>query len=93
MLIQKGAKPVFSAQDIIGSYYQNLELDLGPRKNISTKNPVEQKILDILDDNGELSADEIINNSGLEVSQAITAISILEIKGKIKKKKEKYSCN
>lgn len=91
MLIQKGAKPVFSAQDIIGSYYQNLELNLEPKKDISTKNPVEQKILDILDDNDGLSADEIIKNSGLETSVAIATISMLEIKGKIKKKNEKYS--
>ncbi|MDO8496479.1 MAG: DNA-processing protein DprA [bacterium] len=92
-LIKNGAKPVTSAEDILEEYSKNLQLKLDAKKNISTKNPVEQKILDILDDNGELSADEIINNSGMEASQAITAISMLEIKGKIKKKKEKYSCN
>ena len=91
MLIQKGAKPVFSAQDILGSYYQNLELDLGPGKNISTKNPVEQKILDILDGSGGLTADEIISFSKSEVSQVIASLSILELKNKIKLKANKYS--
>ena len=93
MLIQKGAKPVFSAQDILGSYYQNLELDLGPGKNISTKNPVEQKILDILDGSGGLTADEIISFSKSEVSQVIASLSILELKNKIKLKANKYSIN
>jgi len=91
MLIQKGAKPVFSAQDILGSYYQNLELDLGPGKNISTKNPVEQKILDILDGGGGLTADEIISFSKSEVSQVIAALSMLELKNKIQQKNGKYN--
>ncbi len=93
MLIQKGAKPVFSAQDILGAYYQNLELNLEPRSNISTKNPVEQKILDILDGSGGLTADEIISFSKSEVSQVIASLSILELKNKIKLKANKYSIN
>src|SRR3989344_4575302 len=36
MLIKGGAKPVFSADDILGSYYQNLEFKLESKKNIST---------------------------------------------------------
>ncbi len=92
-LIKNGAKPVTSAEDILEEYSKNPKLNLESKSNISTKNPVEQKILDILDGSGGLSIDEIIKNSGLEASPAITAISMLEIKGKIKKKNEKYSCN
>lgn len=90
MLIQKGAKPVFSAEDILGAYYQNLELNLEPKNDISTKNPVHKKILDILDEKGELTADEIISLTELEVSQVIAALSMLEIRNKIKQKKGKY---
>lgn len=90
MLIQRGAKPVFSAQDILGSYYQNLELDLGLTKNISTKNPIEQKILDILDEKGELTADQIISSMQSEVSQVIASLSTLELKNKVKLRANKY---
>ena len=90
MLIQRGAKPVFSAQDILGSYYENLELDLAPKKNISTKDPIQQKILDILDDKGELTTDEVIRSSELETSSVISALSILDIKGLIKLRNNKY---
>ena len=91
MLIQKGAKPVFSAQDILGSYYQNLELKLDKKNDISTRNPVEQKILAILDEKGELSADAIIRESDIETPRAITALSMLEIKNKIKNRNGKFS--
>lgn len=93
MLIQKGAKPVFSAEDILGAYYQNLELNLEPKRNISTKNPVEQKIIDILVEKGEISVDEIIRASNLESSQIIASLSMLELKNKIKLKANKYSLN
>lgn len=92
MLIQKGAKPVFSAEDILGNYYQNLELNLGPRNNISTNDPVQKKILDILDEKGGMTIDEIIR-TGLEASQAIATLSTLEIKGKVKQKAGKYICS
>lgn len=91
MLIQKGAKPVFSAEDILGSYYQNLELNLESKKDISTKNPIEKKILDILDNEEELTVDEIIRAVGLEASQVIAALSILELKNKVRQKNGKYS--
>ena len=98
MLIQKGAKPVFSAEDILGSYYQNLELNLSARggsafggeNNISTKNPIEKKILDILNEKDELSADEIISLAELDVSQVIVALSMLEMKNKVRVRNGKY---
>ena len=84
MLIQRGAKPVFSAQDILGAYYQNLEFNLEPKNNISTKDPIQKKILDILDEKGKLTTDEIIRESQLETPQILGALSMLEIKGSIK---------
>ena len=93
MLIRKGAKPVFSAEDILGAYYQNLELNLEQSNTISTKNPTEKKIIDILNDKGELSADKIIAESGLEVSQVIAALSMLEMRNKIKQKNGRYIIN
>jgi len=60
-----------------------LELNLEPRSNISTKDPVEKKILDILVEKGEISVDEIIKESELEPSQVIATVSMLELRNKI----------
>ena len=90
MLIQRGAKPVFSAQDILGTYYQNLELNLQPKSHISTKDPAERTILAILDEKGEQTMDEIIRGSGIEAPQILAAISMLEIRGRIKQRSGKY---
>lgn len=92
-LIQKGAKLVTLAQDIIEEYSQNLELPLNSRGHISTKDPIEKKILAILDERGELTADEIISHTNLETSQIIAALSIMELNGKIKNKANRYERN
>ena len=89
-LIQNGAKPVFTAEDILAGYNMNLELPLKPKINISTKDPSEKMILDILDKNGEMIGDEIIRTSGLEVLTAMAALSMLEINGRIKQRNDKY---
>lgn len=89
-LIKKGARVVTSAKDILEEYGQNLQLELSKKDNISTKDPVQKKILDILDEQGDLTTDSIIKESSLEVSQILSAISILEIKGKIKQRSGKY---
>ena len=79
---------VTSANDILEEYNQKLKLNF--KTNISTKNPIEKEILDILDEKGELTADEIIRETGLELSQTLAVISMLEIKGRIKKGGGKY---
>ncbi|OGN09795.1 MAG: DNA protecting protein DprA [Candidatus Yanofskybacteria bacterium RIFCSPHIGHO2_02_FULL_39_10] len=97
-LIKKGARVVTSANDILEEYSQNLELELsakggpasGGKDNISTKDPVQKKILAILDDKGELTIDELIRESDIEASQILSAISMLEIKGRIKQRSGKY---
>ena len=55
------------------------------------KNPIEKMILDILDEKTELTIDEIIRIAGLETSQVLATISMLEIRGRIKKRSGKYS--
>src|SRR3989344_2472767 len=90
-LIKNGAKMVTSADDILEEYGKNPELSLSAKSNISTKDPIQQKILDILDEKGELSADEIIRESKEEASKIIGSISMLEIRGTIKKRNGKYS--
>src|SRR3989344_1808241 len=93
-LIQNGAKPVTSAQDIIEEYGKNMRMDLPVKKEISTKDPIQQKILAILDEQGESTPDEIIRKSGLAAPQVMAAISMLEIKNKIKQRSGKYNlCN
>lgn len=89
-LIKNGVKMVTSATDILEEYDKNPELNIRIKKNISTENPIQIKILDILDDNGELSTDEIIRSSRLEASQILAAISMLELSGAIKQRGGKY---
>jgi len=90
-LIKKGAKLVTSAQDILEEYGQNLEFNFDSENNISTKNPTEKKILDILNEKEGLSADDIIKELELEISETLSALSTLEIKNKIKQKNGKYT--
>lgn len=83
-LIRTGAKLVTSAKDILEEYDRNPQLIFKSNSNISTKDPVEIEILDILDKMGELSTDEIIRAAKLDASPILSAISMLEIKNKIK---------
>ena len=89
-LIKNGAKVVTSANDILEEYDQNLQLAINSEINISTKNPTEKKIIDILNEKGELTADEIIRESKIETSEIIASLSMLEMRGKIKLKNNKY---
>lgn len=90
-LLKNGAKPVFSAEDILDDYSENLKLNLTAKSNISTQNPIEKKILDILDKSGGRTADELIKESEADVPQLMTALSMLEISNKIKNKNGRYS--
>jgi DNA processing protein len=79
-LLSTGAKPVTSGGDILEDY----EEIFSGKKNISTKDPVENKIIAILDERGISFIDDIIRNSNEEPSKIIAAISMLELKGYIK---------
>lgn len=89
-LIKNGAKLVTSAEDILEEYAKNPKFKFDLQTNISTKNPIQKKILDILDEKGELSGDEIIRELGIEASQAIAELSTLEMKNRVKEKNGRY---
>ena len=80
MLIQHGAKLVASAEDILEEYDQ---LALPKKARLSTANPTEAHILDILTNNGPLSTDAIIEQTGKEVSEILAALSMMELAGLI----------
>lgn len=82
-LIQGGAKLIMSAGDILEEYNKNPELFDKQKITISTENPVEKKILAILNENGQLHVDEIIRKSGEETSVIVSALSMMEIRGAI----------
>ncbi|SRR3989344_2080289 len=90
-LIKSGAKLVTSVSDIIDEYGYNLNL-FNKERNISTKNPVQKNILAILQDVGDLSADEIMSRLSVQTglsanntSDILSSLSVLEINGLIKK--------
>lgn len=90
-LIKNGAKLVTSAMDILEEYSKNPELELETKNNISTADPIQSKILAILDEKDELTADEIISATESEAPQVISSLSMLEIKNKVKSKNGRYS--
>ncbi len=92
-LIKSGAKMVTSAEDIIEEYSKNAQLKLPAKVDISTKDPVGQKILAILDEKGELSADKIIRELEMEPSKVISSLSMLELNDRIKNINGKYRSN
>lgn len=85
-LIKNGAKLVTSARDITDEYGYNLNIFDKNRPNISTQNPVHKSIIDILEDKGESSADEIISNlTSISISDILSSLSVLEMNGLIKR--------
>ena len=85
-LIKSGAKLVTSAQDISDEYGYNVNIFDKIKDKISTKNPIEQSIIAILEDRGESSADEIISHlTSAETSDILSSLSALEINDLIKK--------
>ena len=93
VLIKKGAKLIVSAQDIVDEYGHNLNLFDKNRHNMSTQNPVHKSIIDILEDKGESSADDMISYlPTLSASDILSSLSVLEINGLIKRASNgKYS--
>jgi DNA processing protein len=85
ILLKKGAKLVTSAQDILEEYAHEQMIIFQKKEDISTRDPAQIKILDILDTNGNLTTDEIISKSGLEPSNTLSALSILELDGYVVK--------
>src|SRR3989344_4504409 len=83
-LIKNGAKLITSAGDVTDEYGYNLNL-FSKEGDISTKNPVQKSIFDILQDKGESSTDEIPSYlTSISISDILSSLSVLEINGLIK---------
>lgn len=78
-LIQNGAKLVTAVADVIEDY---AGLDLKPA--VSTTDPVQAAILAILDSNGPLNADAIIERSQTAAAKIIAALSMMEVTGLVR---------
>ncbi len=78
-LIQKGAKLVMKAQDILEDFDMFLESEM----EITGDNPEEKKILSVLLEE-PLSPDEIIRRSKLEASVATATLMIMELNKKVR---------
>lgn len=83
-LIQNGAKLVMTAYDIINEYHENLQLFPDKKKKPLTRNPTEEKIVNLLDEHGILFVDDIIRKSGAETSAISVSLSMLEIRSIVK---------
>ena len=83
-LIQNGAKLVMTAYDIINEYHESLQLFSDKKKKVLTRNPMEEKIINMLDEHGVLFIDDMIRKSGIEASAISVSLSMLEIRGIVK---------
>lgn len=85
-LIKSGAKLVSSAGDIVDEYGHNLNIFDKNKNNMSTQNPIHKSILDIIQDKGASSADEIISClTSINISDILSSLSVLEMGGLVKK--------
>ena len=84
-LIQKGAKLVTSAQDILAEFkMQNSKVKITTQNlKVKTENKDEDMILKLLE-NESLNFDEIVRRSKIDPSKIATLLSMMEIKGLIK---------
>ncbi len=82
-LLQQGAKVVLSATDILNEYDSQLDLFESKKSNLSTRNPLEQQILAILESDGPTLLDEILRKVDSDTPTVITALSMLEIHGSV----------
>ncbi|KKR23655.1 MAG: Polypeptide deformylase Smf family protein [Candidatus Yanofskybacteria bacterium GW2011_GWD2_39_48] len=82
-LIQRGAKLVISADDIIEEYGQ-LRIQSIYQKTISPEGLLEEKIIECLGIHGPADLDTIIEFCQNEASKILTRLSIMEIGSKIR---------
>lgn len=81
LLIQQGAKPVLCAADILESYKLR-QIPL-PEQCLSTSDPVQERILALLRQNGPMHIDTIAAQAGHDTPKVMAAISMLELFGTI----------
>ncbi len=82
-LIQSGAKLVMDAYDIISEYRENLDLQSNKVKK-SFRNSTEEKIFDLLNQNGVMFIDDIIRGSSIESSSVSVSLTMLELRGLVR---------
>lgn len=87
-IIKKGAKMVTCAEDILEEYDIYLKSQKSNLKIVG-ENPIEDKILAVL--SGEpITADDIIRQTGLAVSEINVALTMMELHKKIKNVRGKF---
>ena len=83
-LIQQGAQPVMNGENILQAYQLEQVQLPGTEGPVSTKDPVQAKILAILKDKGPTHLDVIASESDFEPSRVMAAIALLELKSHIR---------
>ena len=86
-LIKAGATPVTSPEDIL-DYFQ-IEKPASPKTELETDSS-DNPILKVLKKKGELTLEQILNESLLEISELNKNLGALVIKGIIKESNGKY---
>lgn len=82
-LIKKGAKLVYNVGDILGELKIEKRREGERARRVLPENKEEEKILELLK-NESKHIDEIIRETGMEVSQTASLLTLMEMKGKIK---------
>lgn len=79
LLIQQGAKLALTPEDVVQEYAGQQELFSSRAPSLSTQDPIAQKILGILDTDGPVHLDELIQKTKEASAKVMAAVSILEI--------------
>lgn len=83
-LLKTGAQIATCARDILDTYGVQLELFQQSSQNLSTRNPLEHRILAILESDGPTLLDEMIRKADSDTPSVIAALSLLEIHGTVR---------
>ena len=90
-IIKKGAKLISLAEDILEEYDIQISAKGGSASGGKAGDEIEEKILAVLSEaDGQITADEIIRQSGVEAQTVNAKLVIMEINKTIKKIGDKY---
>lgn len=81
-LIAQGARPVSAASDVLAAYALR-QMSL-PERQVSTRDPVQTRILALLRENGPMHQEAIVAASGSDASRVMAAIMMLELDSSIR---------
>ncbi len=82
-LIQQGARPVLCAADILETYRLK-QVPLPAAAALSTDDPVQRAILQVLRENGPTHLDTIVAQCGVDASRTMSALAMLDIAGAVR---------